>query len=65
MPIAPIAVVVDLKAAFMLARNQNLGVAIAKLYLSNRPARGVNLAQDDGESSLSATSASALFSLIG
>jgi len=36
MLLAPIAVVVDLKAAFMLARNHNLGVAIAKLYLSNR-----------------------------
>jgi hypothetical protein len=44
----PVAPVEYLEAARSLAGDHNLGVTLAEFYLSNRPAGGVNLAQDDG-----------------
>src|SRR5271156_3203006 len=52
--LAPITTVEYLEAARPLARNDQLGVTVTKLYLSNWPASGVNLPQDDGCASLSA-----------
>jgi hypothetical protein len=52
--LAPIAAVEYLEAARPLARNDQLGVPVTKLYLSNGPASGVNLPQDDGCTSLNA-----------
>jgi len=52
--LAPIAPVEYLEAARPLARNDQLGVTVTKLYLSNWPASGVNLPQDDGCASLNA-----------
>jgi hypothetical protein len=43
MSLAPIAAVKYLEAALAFAGNHDFGMAIAKLDLSNRPARGVNL----------------------
>jgi len=43
MSLAPIAAVKYLEASRSLASDHRLGVPVAKLYLSNRPAGGVNL----------------------
>src|SRR5277367_6363252 len=51
---APIAAVEYLEAARPLARNNQPGVTVTKLYLSNWPASGINLPQDDGCAPLSA-----------
>ena len=47
MRLAPIATVENLKAALTLAGSHDLGVAIAKLDLTNRPACCVKLAEND------------------
>ena len=52
--LAPIAAVEYLEAARPLARNDKFGVTVTKLYLSNWPASGVNLPQDDSCANLSA-----------
>jgi hypothetical protein len=39
---------VDFEAARTLTGNHRVGMALAEFYLTNRPACGVNLAQDDG-----------------
>jgi len=43
--LAPIAAVEYLRAARTLANDHDLGVAIAELDLTNRPARGIELAE--------------------
>src|SRR5271155_2757059 len=60
---APIAAVEYLEAARPLARNNQPGVTVTKLYLSNWPASGINLPQDDGCAPLSAPRRPALASI--
>jgi len=59
----PIAAVEYLEAARPLARNDQLGMTVTKLYLSNWPASGINLPQDDGCAPLSAPRRPALASI--
>src|SRR5271163_277044 len=61
--LAPIAAVEYLEAARPLARNNQPGVTVTKLYLSNWPASGINLPQDDGCAPLSAPRRPALASI--
>jgi len=69
--LAPIAAVEYLEAARPLVRNDQLGVTVTNLYLSNWPASGVNLPQRYRRAALSAhrrpagTGVAALTDLLG